>query len=72
MPAGLLEPIVAQFEQLLEAPAAMVAGDRFVEVPPDALNGVVLGRVLGQEVDNDAVPPAGEVLLYRPALVWSG
>ncbi len=43
-----------------------------MEVPPDALHGIALGRVLGKEVDGDSVPPARKILLDGAALVEGG
>jgi hypothetical protein len=61
--------MIALVEQFLETPAAMVASDGFVKVPPDAFYRIALGRIFGQEMDFDAVAPAIEVLPDDSALV---
>jgi hypothetical protein len=58
MVSSAAEPVVGVVEQFVEGAAAMVAGHRFVEVPPDAFDGIGGGSVGRQEVQLQALAPA--------------
>src|SRR5262245_66396376 len=50
----------------------MVAGDRFMKVPPHSLYRIYLRCMRRQEVNLDAVTPASQIGLHSPALVERG
>ena len=60
----MLEPGVGLVEELFECGAAVVVGDGFVQVSPDAFDRVGLRCILGQEVKTHSVPPFGKVLSH--------
>lgn len=49
------EPVVGLSDQFFQRLAFVVAGDCFVQMPPDALDGICLRSIGRQEVEHDPV-----------------
>ena len=64
-----MDPIIDVIEQSFDGWAAMVARERFVKLPPNAFDGVGLGRVLGQIMQNEPMAPALNVLLDQTTVM---
>ena len=65
------EPLEGMIDQFLHRPAAVVAGDRLVQVPPDAFGRVRFGGVLRKQDQYDA-GVLSQVLLHGAAGVELG
>lgn len=58
-----LEPLIGLVDEFVKALAAMVAGDRLMQVPPDPFDGVRLRGILGEEVNFNPMAPFPQILL---------
>ncbi len=67
-----LQPVIGEFQEFLDRAAAMIAGNGFVQVPPDPFDGIGFWRVLGQEVQLYPLSGALEILPHQPAIVKRG
>src|SRR5262249_8203118 len=63
------EPVENEIEQFVDILATVVAGDLFMQMPPDPFDRVGLWSIGGQKMQNAAVPPLGQVLLDLLATV---
>jgi hypothetical protein len=62
-----VQPAENEVQQFVDIRAAVIAGDLFVQMPPDSLDWIGFRSVGREEVQLDAMCPSGQVLLYVPA-----
>ena len=62
-------PFVDLVEEFVERLAAVVAGQRFMQVPPNAFDGICFRRILRQIMQLDAISPTLQILLRLAAIV---
>jgi len=56
-------------EKFLEGLAAVVAGDGFMQVPPNAFDGIRLRRVFGQVMQDEPTGVTFQTGTHRPAIM---
>jgi hypothetical protein len=68
----VVQELIDGLHERLDAPVGVVAGDVIVELLPQALDDVRLGRVRRQEVDPDPAGEERQVAQRPPRLVDDG
>ena len=63
---AVFEPLENQVQQFVHRPASVVAGNLFVQMRPDTLDGVQVRRLLRQEVNHDPIAVLDQVVANRP------
>lgn len=67
-----MDPNIDILEQILKCGAAMIAGQCFVELPPDAFDRIGFGGVFGQEMQADALAPSSKIVLNQATAMKRG
>ena len=68
------DPIKHQVDQFPECATWMIASDLLAQVPPDSFDGITVGSVSGQKMDNDSSlgflqGPLGSTALVKRSVV---
>ena len=63
--AAVFKPLEQLIQQCVHGLAALVAGDRLVQAPPDTLDRIQVRRTPGQKVNREAIAVLGQVVMDR-------